>query len=1049
MLVFKAATADEVLKEIEEQEECERCRIAVAKKAPRGEWASLKKDPRHGEPPPNPRSRVVVIDNVRVILILILTMYNTVLETISNHPGDIEKDHPTQFAILSLFTGIYRVIGISLFFYVSGLSSWILLTFKREPPLQFLLKKSRKTLLFTIGCYIASKAAEYVYGPFPENSSGPTNTSYYASREGKISLLRGPIYYSVALLILDAIFVFCRVIHRNYWRYDLIERLVGTKHRFRVTSVLVPVVVMGICPLLLLCGYITLPRVPARLQPFFLYIHLDAQTPFSSILAYAAAVNQCSFQLQWSRPDGKLIKSRLIMITFRNVLIYATAILIGLYHYYPSTIARYISPNLPPRPLFDSALTSASTFTPAVLYLAWAEHIYRLLLVTFGSTFHIRGIQNYYLFTRMAPVQTIIHMFFIIGIARHSSWIGSPVLRCIFVGSSFILCAWIAGLLFLYYRAKLHFSGEPVVAEPAEQEREKPIKETELTHDVESDSQTVVTPEAASTSGETPVNVVEQEGGEGSKVLASAADVEEKIQEAPPGSGGTVVGEAIRECINGTTSLHSYESATGDDTVHNKDTESTAEDRGGEADKKTVQEHDDSHTMKNPQAEGHSVTAGVKREQRTKKIVLTVNIARAFLIFLLTLHTSVMAVVTYLPEGFQSSSPRYFAAISLFSAFHQAAVIPAFFFLSGISSYLSLSTKYLKRSSFWLPWDRLLALFFVTDVNSYLLTTSISQLDRVWPPTPVPVRSPDTSLAARKPEDLLQLRRNAPTTYILLLILLDFGYCALRTVTRQSKRLTGLVSGHRFYFTLQGIALCAQLVLLCATLAGKDPFFSQGFAWKWKLDAHFPLLYINAYAMGVNLSHFHATFFAGPSRRTWKRAVSTAIVQTVIAYAILWTLYRGFPSQIQVYIDPRFHPHPVLDARTSMSQKYGWHTQAAVIGSYACWSMATFLLLTASIAAFILSSDQSELVSKGPKSTRYYAVVLRKAFWYSFFHAAPAVALAGRTSWIKDIGVRIIFVMFGSVMFVSALVRVIAWLMSWPPVKLFVVRVVLGAKLLI
>ncbi|KAF9557463.1 hypothetical protein CPC08DRAFT_710344 [Agrocybe pediades] len=972
-----AATADEVLQEIEEQEEWENGRITAAKEVPRGEWAS-KKHPKHKYAP---RSRVPELDNLRAILILVLIMYDSVLETIANSPENIEKEHPIQFAILSLFTGIYRTIVVSLFFYVSGIASWLCLVLHSESTFRFLVKKIRVTATISIGSYLASKGTEYMYGPFTEGRNIP----YYASREGKVSLLQGPIYYAIMLLVLDILFVFCRYLHRHYWRYDLVERLVGTSRRFNTTEFIVMSVFVTGYPMFVLSGMITLPT---RLQSFFIHVPFDAHTPFTFVLAYAAAVNQNHLQVVWLSPKGSARIPRHIIMVIGVLLTFSSALLLPLYHYYPSTIALYISPKLAPHPVLDAFATTGIT-RAAQLYAIWAALTYRSLLVTVASTLYTTGIKwfmktNYRALTGLAYIQSMTHMFFVIGIARHSSWIGSPILRCIFVGSTSIICGWTTMIvpLFSYYLIRGYLSGGLSV----EGEEGAETKEAEEAKEGEKD-----TPEAAP---ETQVEtVVREAGGESKEVVATTeAETATQIGEATGGSEGKdVVSEKVGEVMESTGSeepKQPVQAQTGENDVSEED---SGEDNLG-------------HTPS-------QAPSGRKR-------ILTLDIARAFMILLLLLHTSIGAVVANLPESFPSSSPKYFAAMAFFTAFHQVSFVPAFFFLSGISSYISLSTKYLKKSPFRLVWERFFVMLLVAYVDQ-LMASSISRLDRVWPPTAAPARTrSDLLLIPRQPGDLITLY--VPVIYMMLLVPLDVGFCVLRTTTRHSERLSRLIGGRKRYFALQGIALCVQLVYLCAVLGQRDPFFSP----KWRLDAHFPLLYVNAYAMGVNIPHIRAVFFNANSswRSTSGRAVKRCIAWTFIAGAVFWVLYyRISPVSIPAYVDPRYHPHRVLDAGASQGSR------GAVI-AYACWSLFTFLLLTASIASFVFASDQPVLLSRCPQRVLHY---VSKAHWYSFLHAAPAVVLAGRTGWIEGVGGKIVFVMAGSVVLVSGLMAVGDWFMTW------------------
>ena len=988
----------DVLDGIQDQEEWEQSRIVAAYSARKGidgepntEWVAEMDQKQDGlRKRYSPLCRAPELDNLRVIMIMILIFHNSILETLTSYTEDVEAEYPKQFVILSFLSGVYRTISVSLFFYVSGQASWICLVVQASSTRQFLIKKIWRTLWFSLSCYAIFLSTQYVYGPWPTELTS-SGMSYYATQAGKKLMLQGPIYYVITLLLLDFCFILFRYVHRRYYRVSFIERLIGTETRFKTMDWILIVFLISYL-MFVLSGIITFP---ARLSSFLTYVPVDAQFPFTYILAYTAAVNNGILQEVWLKTHQRRPSPHVFVISVIWALVFSFGTLAVLYRYFPPLVLQYISVKLAPHQTME-VLTPPALSMATRLFAMWTINTYSMVLKAVVSCMYTGlqwtmkkdlGILSAYMY-----LQTIIHMFFVIGFARHSSWTGGPIMRFLFVGSSSIFCGWIVTLVpIIAYR---FFTMEDI---PLEGEEKQDVAEQIRTEESKIECEKADNLESTGTELQTysvndvvllerPVTDVESE--ETQTLKAKVREFSQQnvtiVEESKPSSSERQLTESEKQGLDVVDSSELDEDKA---ELQSKEVENGSEQL--------------EPLLADNGTEGHTVTHGKKR-------VLILDIARTFFIMVLIFHTTIARIVENISEdGMQTTSPKLFVTLSFFKAFYQTFSIPSLYLISGVSSYICLSTDHRKTSSRFV-WKRMLQLFFVAYVQMTVEWASrrFNQMS--------PVEGPKVVRTQRNGEKLTLF----PTiTYLMLLVPLDFGYWLLRTATRNSQYLTRMFMSRKRYLIIQATILFVQLIYASFTLGGHDLFKSK----TWNLDAQFPLSYIVAYSVGVNISYL-APYLA----RSRRRIIITAILRVLALSAALSILYyRISPVRLAEYISPTTFPHRIMDSGTSTDSR-------VAVFLFECWSMATFILLIEGATSFLLSVDQSELLSGHPQ---WILLLVRNGKWYSFIHPSFVAILVYNSNRMKDLSARIFFVAMGSIVCASVVMIIVARIFAMQRIK--------------
>ena len=370
--------------------------------------------------------RMHAIDNLRTVLIMLLIVEHTVLETASTAKV---TEGSKSITALTVFVGMTRAHVIGMLYFISGFASRFSMAHHSPNPLFFLGKKVARGAIGILGCRSITLATRYLYAPWPEAAG-----TFYSTVGGKETLTTGPMYYIALLLALDTIFAIFRALMVFTGTFS--RKIITSKIRYNITK-LTLLIVVEIWTSLIGVGFITFPsQITAFLssvdaiQPFF---------PTQYILSFFTGtlfIDVWRFVLFEVHPQFH----RLTLVL--RIVLSASALRIMLY-YYPDPMQHFFSITNAPTMTFPSS--GGTQFnTPLYFYVVWITTTYFIIptsvVALFFSTKALK--QDWGLISRTAFIQPFIHMVFVIGTARHSGMIDNIILRCGFVGMVSIMCAW-------------------------------------------------------------------------------------------------------------------------------------------------------------------------------------------------------------------------------------------------------------------------------------------------------------------------------------------------------------------------------------------------------------------------------------------------------------------------------------------------------------------------------------------------------------------------------------------------------------------------------
>ena len=373
-------------------------------------------------------SRMHAIDNLRTVLIVLLILEHTVLETVSTAKVTEESKSLTT---LTLFVGMTRAHVVGMLFFISGFASRFSMVLNSPNPLFFLGKKFGRSAIGILACCSIALATRYLYSPWPEATG-----TFYSTIRGKETLTTGPMYYIALLLALDTAFAIFRLLILILFTGTFSRKIITTKARYNIAKYTL-LIIVEIWTSLIGIGCITFP---SRITTFL--SNVDAIQPFfpmQYIFSYFAGtlfIDVWRFVLFEVHP-------KFHRLAFILRIILSTSALYAMLHYYPDPMLRFFSLTTAPTMTFPSS-DGVHFKTPLYFYVVWITTTYFIVptaaVSLFFSTKALK--KDWGLVSRTAFVQPFIHMIFVIGTARHSGRIDSIILRCGFVGMVSIVGGW-------------------------------------------------------------------------------------------------------------------------------------------------------------------------------------------------------------------------------------------------------------------------------------------------------------------------------------------------------------------------------------------------------------------------------------------------------------------------------------------------------------------------------------------------------------------------------------------------------------------------------
>jgi len=350
-------------------------------------------------------------------------------------------------------------------------------------------------------------------------------------------------------------------------------------------------------------------------------------------------------------------------------------------------------------------------------------------------------------------------------------------------------------------------------------------------------------------------------------------------------------------------------------------------------------------------------------EEKDKDIrVPIIDMVRAILLVLLVVHASITEVISWEPAYVEHTYLRLYVFASFFTAFRRASIIPLLFFISGFSSYISLSTRYRNHVSFFIVKKCGTAVYAGTAI--FLIDQSVRWVD-----------GKVTALYG-------------PLQYLTALFMFDCLYAVVRDFSRQPSWLyLSLESKKSFVVVASLLVLIAQIVY--------PAFVPDLFSIARLTDQHdsLPLLCVLGYFMGINASTV-ATFY---TRRKFSVSLRTVLVgatwRVLLLTMALYVLYfHIFPDQLPPHIiDVAIFPMPLvgqtLDGTSTIHRM--------VVMCYMLWSISAYFLLADFIASVMFCPTSTSTISSSSSysATSLGAVlspdldyIIRHPIWFTSFH---------------------------------------------------------------
>jgi len=347
----------------------------------------------------------------------------------------------------------------------------------------------------------------------------------------------------------------------------------------------------------------------------------------------------------------------------------------------------------------------------------------------------------------------------------------------------------------------------------------------------------------------------------------------------------------------------------------------------------------------------HNSAAKTNQTQNTMHVgrIGIIDKARALLIALLVVHTVLIEVISFTPGNVKQTHPRLFVFASFLTAFHRACVIPLFFFISGISSFISMSTLSMYRNVApnFIIHKCGTAIYYQTAI--FLLAQLIRLLfKREWHPLKSYLNQ---SVSYYATEDGKMAILYGPLRYFTALIIFDCVYAVGRDYNRHRTLPWRFLDSKKGFFFISLSLLLLQFIYPVFMPASFHIYHSASLLTLDYDDSKFPLLCVLAYFMGVNVTTLARCFY---SKRTVSvRGILGGIVWRVLLLTTLLSVlyYRMFPVWLpKFFVNPDGYHYQVLRLLYILKDVRN------AAACYTLWSMLAYVLFVDLMASTILYS---------------------------------------------------------------------------------------------
>ncbi|KAF9475092.1 hypothetical protein BDN70DRAFT_884152 [Pholiota conissans] len=323
--------------------------------------------------------RIKPMDTIRTIALSMLMLQNAATQAISTHYNakSIDKEYPKSFVLISIFSGLTRLLALPLLFFVAGFASHHSMVVHERSPAQFVIRRASKTALLVSLYQGLVYATKSVY-PIPR-----------PAREGMEALLNGPTLYILSLFLLDSIYALFRTINLFISGSNAPAHFLTTKLRFDVVkSILVILVMFWVYA----CGLGYIPLMGPT-HEHFPYINSSTELHFLILflVAYAAGIHFLNYAKYITNIESIISPLRTLSYSF----IYSLAMLCYLIYAFP-TLSTFLDVRKHPSlPFVDPDAAGAYTMWVMTVLLTVVEALIRavfthpMLKVDHGRLYHV------------------------------------------------------------------------------------------------------------------------------------------------------------------------------------------------------------------------------------------------------------------------------------------------------------------------------------------------------------------------------------------------------------------------------------------------------------------------------------------------------------------------------------------------------------------------------------------------------------------------------------------------------------------------------------
>jgi len=339
--------------------------------------------------------RIPIIDNVRAVLIFLLVIHAAIIEVISSNAerlGNIRATHPRLIMFASFFIAFHKACVIPLLFFISGISSYIAMASQYRNAPKFIINKCVVGIWFGVSILVLAQLVRWTFfRNSPPNSRFyflnkfvAVDESYYATENGKMEMMYGPLRYMIVLTIFDCVYA----VARDCNRYRTVTR------RFSDSKKALTLTMVGvILSFFQLVQFVFIPPHAMPNNPSLLHraVHLitnfqNDTFPFLCVLAYAMGINITTVGSFYQSKNSVISVRHSIMGLVWRVGFLVMALYMLYFHLFPSHFANiFLDPlgkvnfdrNIQPRVYGHNSSTNIRA--AAVSYVLWSMTAFGIL----------------------------------------------------------------------------------------------------------------------------------------------------------------------------------------------------------------------------------------------------------------------------------------------------------------------------------------------------------------------------------------------------------------------------------------------------------------------------------------------------------------------------------------------------------------------------------------------------------------------------------------------------------------------------------------------